>query len=53
MCNTQVIKHSDLTSLIGPSVKLVENEGASEQLFHGSLTWSRLRAGLSLHCSDC
>ncbi len=53
MCNTQVIKHSDLTSLIGPSVKLVENEGTSEQLFHGSLTWSRLRAGLSLHCSDC
>ena len=27
MCNSQVIKHSNLTDLVGPSVQLVENEG--------------------------
>lgn len=53
MCNSQVIKHSNLTDLVGPSVQLVENEGVPDQLFHGSLTWSQLRSGLSLHCSDC
>ncbi|TBU97094.1 helix-turn-helix transcriptional regulator [Phytopseudomonas dryadis] len=48
-----VVPRSELIRQVSPDLRLIEAEPCRDNLFRGQLRWLRLRAGLSLHCSDC
>jgi AraC-like DNA-binding protein len=46
-------QRQQLSTQTHAQVQLIQAPSNSEGLFHGQLSWLRLRDGLSLHCSSC
>ncbi|GGJ96421.1 helix-turn-helix transcriptional regulator [Pseudomonas matsuisoli] len=54
MCQpSNVMRAADLSERSHGRIRLIGREVADTPLFEGRVNWIRLRAGLTLHCSDC